>query len=147
MKTTLLALIFTLSAQSVFAEGLTCFNTSKSNIANVPSQLCLSDLGVYNNGDKEWIGVFGGNMAGEYELRAGVNGQQSAILTLKTIDEGTCEYYEKTSIVIKLNADYLSTLNAKTIQVSVEKESMNDSCHSYLEVEEIPFQIESQLLR
>lgn len=117
----------------------TCFSSTNSANTEVPAVLCMKDIGLYNNGDTEWITVFGGNMNGSYEIEKSFDGKPQAALVLKKIDQGPCAYSRITKIILKLNDNFSNELSANTIKVSVETETLRDSCHSVPEVEEVQF--------
>lgn len=137
-------LIFALSLLSTaaFADVATetCFSSTKMADSEIPTQLCMKDIGLYNDGDTESITVFGGNMAGSYEISSSYDGKPQASFVLEQYEEGPCAYSRTTKIVLKLNKNFSSVLSTDTIQVAVEKETYRDSCHSYPESEEILFQ-------
>lgn len=137
-----LFLAITLLSTAAFAKNTaeTCFTSTKIADAEIPAQLCMKDIGLYNNGDTEWVTVYGGNMAGSYEITSSYDGKPQASLILEQYEEGPCAYSRTTKIILKLNKNFSSELSADTIQVAVEKETYRDSCHSYPEAEEVLFQ-------
>ena len=119
--------------------GETCYSSTKPSDKELPAILCMSDIGLYNNGDMEWITVYGGNMAGNYLISSSYDGKPQASLILAQVEEGPCSYSRSTKIILKLNTDFTSKLSADSIQVAVEKETLRDSCHSFPETEEVTF--------
>lgn len=140
MKKLFLALSLLSTAAFAKTTAETCFSSTKMADSEIPAQLCMKDIGLYNNGDMEWITVYGGNMAGSYEITSSYDGKPQASLVLEQYEEGPCAYARTTRIILKLNKNFSSELSADTIQVAVEKETLRDSCHSYPESEEILFQ-------
>jgi hypothetical protein len=140
MKKILLAISFLSSFG--FAKNIneTCFKSLNSADTEVPKMLCMNDLGLYNNGDLEWITVYGGNMAGNYEIGKSFDGSSQTSLEIEKFEAGPCAYSRSLKIILKLNDQFSDQLNANTIKVSVEKETLRDSCHSFPETEEILFQ-------
>lgn len=140
MKNLFLAL--SILSTAAFAKATTeiCFSSTKMTDTEIPAQLCMKDIGLYNNGDAEWITVYGGNMAGSYEITSSYDGKPQATLVLEQYEEGPCAYSRTTKIILKLNKNFSTELNADTIQVAVEKETYRDSCHSHPDAEEVLFQ-------
>ncbi len=141
MKNLIVTISFVFLSTFCYAttSGQVCFSSTKPSDKEVPAILCMSDLGLYNNGDMEWITVYGGNMAGNYLISSSYDGKPQASMILALVEEGPCSYSRSTKIILKLNNDFSSKLSTDSIQVTIEKETYHDSCHSYPENEEITF--------
>lgn len=130
-----------LFASMAFSSEITCYKLAeKSNNPTAPARLCLTDIGVYNNGDTEWVEVYGGNMAGSYNL---VNSFQD-VLAQKEVsrtDDSICGYEKIETISIKLDSKS-NVMNAKKLKVSFITEDYRDSCHSYPDYESVSYELE-----
>jgi hypothetical protein len=62
----ILIILLSLSFSAAFAGTKTCYSATQAVPSSLPSELCLTAVGVYNDGDHEWVTIYGGNLAGDY---------------------------------------------------------------------------------
>lgn len=122
------------------AQATTCFFKSPSVHPELPATLCMNEIGMYDNGDFKWVGVYGGNMDGAYLLTEYQN-RATAQLEISNIGGDVCNTQEIQRISIDLNKDYLKKIRISQLKISMEIETTRDSCHLMPQVEVVDYKL------
>ena len=142
MKNLSLIAVSLLFTSIAFSSELTCYKLAeKSKNPTAPAKLCLTDIGLYNNGDVEWVEIYGGNLAGSYNL-VSFNQGTLAQKEVSRTEDSICGYYKVETVSIKLDSNFQSKIDAKNLKVSFITEDYRDSCHSYPDYESVSYELE-----
>ena len=140
------AIVMIFSVPMLAFGGTTCFRAESKVSAKIPSVLCLeaivegsteSDLNVLSKD-----GSFPSKLQiTDFSHHNGERLNFSATGILVDNTDSVCSYSFQAKVIVKSEIAY-GVINLKKLNVTVETEEMNDSCHSYPNNEVIKYTLQ-----
>ena len=145
MKALLVMALFLVAQVQALAAKETCYVATSIVSENIPTEFCFEDMGLYNDGDHEWLSIYGGNLAGEYEVTYEYLANNKYAYTAETrilVNPGYgCMAYEEAKLILSIPSDVSHNLNINKLSMSVEYFYSKDSCHLQPQITTIEYRL------
>lgn len=126
---------------TAFAENVCYVQSQPFPDREAPAEICVSAIGLYNDGDHEWVEAFGDSLIqGSYQMDYSASPTVKAVRVAQVNDDGVvCGSSDMTTVRIGLPSRYSDSLSENNLKISVVIETVHDKCHSHPVEKEISY--------